>query len=225
MHHITPAPSRSRRAGRGTSSLIAIIAACSITLVGCGGEDAGVTTADSGAAASSSGQGQGPDSGEMDAFRECLAENGVDMSGQPPSGAEGGQPSFDQDAMQQAQEACADLMPEGGFGGGRGGFNSEAQQEWIACLNEQGVQVESPTGGDGPPSGGFPGGDGPSGDPGDRPETPPSGERPDPASMLGLDSSDPAVAAALSACEDLQPSFGGRPQGSEPATSTTAPAA
>jgi hypothetical protein len=152
----------------------------------------------------------------MEAFQQCLAENGVEM-GAPPSqdGATGGdssdsgtQPSMpDRDAMQKAQEACADLMPEGmgqgGPGMGQGGQGGEEFQAYTECLSENGVEAQTPGSGGGEPPSGQPPTDGSGDDAG----------RPDAGSMFGLDASDPEVAAAMEACADLEPTMPSGGQG------------
>lgn len=193
-------------------------------LAACGGDAVATeTTSDAQAQQGDAGTSEG----EIDAtaaFRECLAENGIELGGPPAAPAEGeeapepgaapeqGAAPHD-DAMAQAQEACGDLMPEGAMGGGPGGAqggpggaagvpDSEAMAEWSACLAENGVEVSVPgaAGGEPPAAGEAP------------------AERPEPGeggNPFGLDTSDPEVAAAVEACSDLQPGFGGPPTGAE----------
>lgn len=167
-------------------------------LAACGGGDA-----DAGAAAaSSSEEGAATGSGDMQAFQECLAENGIEMGGPPSGGGDGEQPAEpDQDAMAQVQELCGDLMPEGGPGGGAGGpggMGGEEMQAWTDCLADNGVEMTQPERGEMPSDGEMP-------EPGDMPE---GGEGGTP---FGLDTSDPEVAAAVEACADLQPEMGQPP--------------
>lgn len=144
-----------------------------------------------------------------DDLQQCLAENGIEL-GTPPAGSdgEGGAPAVDDEALQQAQEACGDLMQRGdGFQGGE--MNSEALQEWTACLAENGVELDMP-------AGGAPGRGGEQPDvpaDGERPEPPAGGEQPAGGTPFGLDTSDPEVAAAVAACDALQPQMGDRPGG------------
>ena len=91
----------------------------------------------------------------------------------------------DQDAMASTQEACADLAPEGGFGSGGGAPGGGADMaEYTSCLEENGVTVPEPGQGRGQ---GAPPEDGSA----DRAGTPPV----DGGSPMGLDTSDPTVAA------------------------------
>lgn len=128
-------------------------------------------------------------------FAECMSRNGVELpspGGGPPSGDPG---QMDQSAFQAAQEACADLAPQGGPGGGGpggdgpggppgGAFDVEALVE---CLRDNGVDV------------------------------PEDAEAEDLRSALDL--TDPDVQEAMQACRDSQ--AGGDAE--EPATTTTSP--
>ena len=114
-HLEQPSPRTPRR--RWQARLAAsVLALALLTLAACGGSDENVAAAPDDAAAAAPGS-------DMQAFQECLADNGVEM-GAPRSqdgSSDGSPPSMpDQEAMQQAQEACADLMPEGMGGGGPG---------------------------------------------------------------------------------------------------------
>lgn len=165
-------------------------------LAACGGGDSEASEA----AAASSEAAAG--SGDMQAFQECLAENGIEMGGPPAQGSDGEQPATpDQDAMAQAQEACGDLMPEGGPGGGAGGpggMGGEEMQAWTDCLADNGVEMTQPNVGEMPSDGEMP-------DPDDLPAAGDGG------TPFGLDTSDPEVAAAVEACGDLQPEMGQPP--------------
>lgn len=217
---IHPSPEARRRPGRRwrAGAAAVVLALAPLGLAACGGDDDASAAADSNGAASSS---------DMEAFQQCLAENGVEM-GAPPSqdgsggsGASGGgtQGSMpDREAMQKAQEACADLMPEGMGQGGPGmgpGGGSEELQAYTECLSENGVEVQGPgSGGGEPPSDQAPSDGSDGSDGADR--QPPSG------SMFGLDSSDPEVAAAMEACADLEPSMPSGGQGGPGAQSDSA---
>lgn len=134
------------------------------------------------------------------------------------------------DEFQTAQEACGDLLEGIAPGGGQGGgFDRDAIQtamnDYTACLRDQGLDVDDVTmggPGGGAPGGGAPGGgfptDGslpPGGFDGGPNGTPPDGAGPggpggegfDPTSrlieQLGLDDTDPAVTAALDACQSI----------------------
>ncbi|MGB8860790.1 MAG: hypothetical protein WCC60_16140 [Ilumatobacteraceae bacterium] len=133
--------------------------------------------------------------------------------------------------FQAAQKVCGDLIQGVDFGGGPGGgFDRDAIQtamsDFTACLRDQGLTVDDITfGGPGggapdgslPAGGGFPGANGgsiPSFDGGPI-GTPPDGATPggpggagfDPTArlieQLGLDATDPAVTAALAACQPI----------------------
>lgn len=178
--------------------------------------------------ASASKGGSSSSQGDFEAYRACLAKNGVNLQsapqGQAGDGQQGTPPSIDQQAMQEAQAACADLQPQGGgFGAGDGG-NGQAFQEYLSCLSENGVDTSKlPQGGQGGP--GAAGGQAPSGQPpsggSGQPPTgygPPNGGQG--GTPFGLDSSDPTVAKAMTACQSKLPSGG--PGGQGASTTTTA---
>lgn len=136
-------------------------------------------------------------------------------------------------AAQEACGDLIDGIALGGPGGGRGDFDPDAIQaaltDFTACLRDEGLDVDDIT--FGPGAGGGPGGGGdgaatagtgavpggatdgsvpPGGFEGTPPgdgQGPPEGEGFDPTSrmieQLGLDEDDPAVTAALDACEPL----------------------
>ena len=206
--HSTRRSLRGRRWRAAAAASVLALAPLSVAACSSGSDDtASAASGNSGGAASNS---------DMQAFQECLAENGVEMGAPPSQGgsSDGSQRTMpDEDAMQQAQEACADLMPEGmgqgGPGAGAGG-GGEEMQAYTDCLADNGVEVQTP---------GAAGGQPPSGEPpaaGDESGGPPSG------SMFGLDTSDPEVAAAVEACADLEPSMPsggpGRPGGTGDST-------
>ena len=73
---------------------------------------------------------QGPkpiDPEEFEAFRQCMADNGVELPAppEPGSGPPTGpppRPDVDRETLDAAHEACQDLLPEGArFGHGQGG--------------------------------------------------------------------------------------------------------
>lgn len=190
---------RPRQTTRLRSRWTAITAAAVLAfapLAACGGDDTDA------AAASSDSSGAAVGSGDMQAFQECLAENHIEIGGPPGQGGDGEQPAApDQDAMAQAQEACGDLMPDGGPGGGAGGpggMGGEELQAWTDCLADNGVEMTQPEPGEMPADGEAP----------DAGEMPAAGEGGTP---FGLDTSDPEVAAAVEACADLQPEMGQPP--------------
>jgi hypothetical protein len=165
------------------------------------------------------------------AFAACMRENGVDMA-DPTFDADGnmeGGLGFGPDSgidprsdeFQAAQEACGDLMEGVALGGPRNGADREtvelALADYTDCLRDEGLDVDDielgGPDGDGPPAdgsmptpadgsvptGGFQGGPPPAGGQG--------GAGFDPTSriveQLGLDADDPAVVAALDACESI----------------------
>jgi hypothetical protein len=150
------------------------------------------------------------------------------------------------EAARTALSTCQDLMPAGGpGGGGRPDFDRTAIQDslnnFTACLRDQGLEVDDvdftggPGGGGqgGPPAdgsiptppagggGGFQGGPPPGGS---LPAGGPGGGGFDPTTrileQLGLDTTDPAVTAAVDACSaELDGAFPAQGQGN--ATQTT----
>lgn len=130
------------------------------------------------------------------------------------------------DEFQTAQEACGDLIQGVAFGGGPGGgrFDQTAIQDGLnrftECLRDEGLDVDDvtmPTPGQGGPGGGgtlpegaTPGSGG--GFDGGPPGSPPAdgggdGGGFDPTAriieQLGLDDTDPAVAAAVDSCSSV----------------------
>jgi hypothetical protein len=83
----------------------------------------------------------------------------------------------------KAMQACASVRPSFGAGGGNGGANNSALVAYRNCLTEHGVTFPS----GGPRAAGGGGG------------------------FAGLNTADPKVAAALTACEPLRPT-GGAPR-------------
>lgn len=154
-----------------------------------------------------------------------------DADGNVTSGGIGPDSGIDMrsDAARTAMDACGSLVQDVQFGGGPGGGLDRdaiqtAMNDFTACLRDEGLDVDDvtmggpgdggggqapdgsiPTPGDGSlPPGGFDGG--PTGTPPDG-QGFPGGEGFDPTSrlieQLGLDESDPAVAAALEACQSI----------------------
>lgn len=133
-----------------TVRVLAIAApVAALSLAGCGGGgDNGSATATN---ASASG-------GDVNAFRDCMKQHGVDLpdniglgdgQGQPPTGGQppgdvsgDGQPFGNDPKLQKAFEACRDKAPAGGFGGAR---NSQAFQAYTSCLRDHGVDVPDPS--------------------------------------------------------------------------------
>ena len=149
-----------------------------LVLAGCGGADAASST-DS----SAEGDTSAATEDEMAAYQECLADQGVELPEMPaggaPSGdgaqpeppAEGAEPpadgeapmggpggeGVDREAFAAAQEACAELAPEGMAEGGPGatagspgGAGGEELQAYLDSLEEQGVATGQGGQGGGP---------------------------------------------------------------------------
>src|SRR5437588_9371625 len=83
-------------------------------------------------------------------YRDCLAQHGVTLpagtgqqrqqQGPPPSNTPRTLPSgVDQKTFEAAQQACASLRPQGGFGGGV--RDSAAFRAYASCLADHGVTV------------------------------------------------------------------------------------
>jgi hypothetical protein len=161
-----------------------------------------------------------------------MRENGVDMEDPTfdadgnttggifgaPGGGSGIDPSSDE--FQTAIEACGDLLEGLQLGGGPGGgFDVDeiaaSLNDFTACLRDEGLDVDDiefagpggPGGGPGPnadgslPPGGFNGGppDGATGGPGGAGFNPTQQM----IEQLGLDDTDPAVTAAIEACQSI----------------------
>ena len=197
---IRPTSNGYRRRARMTSAVAAV--AASVVLAAC----AGTGTADTSGATTDAEAGT-DDTAAFDEYRQCMADNGVDLPDpedatapeRDPSdtsdGAPGEIPEPDAD-FEAAQEACADLAPAGAMGpGGRPPDDAEFQA-YISCLEDNGVDVLEPS--EQADSGQAP------------PESPPADGAPPevPGNPFAdqLDDSDPEVAAALEKCSVLLPS-------------------
>lgn len=170
--------------------LMAGLASSLLVLSACGGSSDTATPASTAPAAASGAAGEAP--ADLEAFRSCLADNGVTLgdgggipsgmpssmpSGMPsggpgPGGMPGGLPEgVDQEAFDAATAACADLAPQGGPGGGARALPDDtALAAYRSCLGDHDVVV---------------------------------GENPQ--ALAELDRSDPAVAAAMETCAPLLP--------------------
>jgi len=167
-------------------SLVAIAAALAIALSACGGagaaSTAGTTAATSSATTGGSNGGRqltGAQQQALQAYRDCMKQNGVDLpaggglgrgqggggpssSGSTPSNTGGTPaasarppqslpPGVDQATFDKAQAACSSKLPTGGLGQGqaRGGA---AFQAYLSCLRDNGVPVPTTQAGvSGPP--------------------------------------------------------------------------
>ncbi len=148
-------------------------------------------------------EGQASEEVEVDAeaamleFAQCLRDQGFDVEDptvdadgnvRPPrlggGGGLGTGQNIDREAMQEAREACSDLIEGVSFGFQEVDQTALQDQlvEFAACAREQGLDVDDPDFSEG----GF-GGRGILGD---------------------LDRNDPEVAAALDACSDILGAFG-----------------
>lgn len=201
---------RSTRRWRGLAAASLLVVA-PLSLAACGGSSSASTS--TAKAGNSSGTGNQASAADMQAYRECLAKNGVSMPTPPadgeasPSGqSEQTPPSMpDQSTMQAAQKACADLAPAGGMNpGGAPGAGGQEMQAYTQCLTEKGVTLPDRSQSGAPPA--NPGSN-------EAGATQPSDRGP-----FGLDTSDPTVKAAVAACADVAPKMpsGGAPSGGAP---------
>lgn len=226
---------RNARRSWAAVAAVSIVTVSSMVLGACGNSEASANKAGSGqqGTQSSSGSNGANSANDMQAYIDCLADNGVEMPSRP---GDGGQPPGsntqstdaqstdsestrtppsmpDQSAMTKAREACADLAPQGGMGpGGQGGPGGADMQAYAKCLSENGVTISQPGQGDGGPPQGEPPSGGGNGTPPSLPDgAQASGERRQGGGTpFGLDTSDPTVKKAVEACADLAPSFPNR---------------
>lgn len=175
-------------------------------LAGCGGSSSPSSAASATTTPTTT---KGSSSAQQSAFRECLSKQGVTLpaglgnggpggnsappeGGPPTGGTPGGNPpgslpGGDSAKFQKAMQACGNLAPAGGFGGGGNrNRNPEALKAYTSCLSDHGVTVPTTTSG-ATTSGTTPGG---------------------PGGGLGALRSDPKFAAANKVCRPLLPSFG-----------------
>ncbi|MGZ8611980.1 MAG: hypothetical protein ACXWX0_06895 [Actinomycetota bacterium] len=145
----------------------ALVPALALALTACGGGgDGGVATLQDGAmGAQASASPSMSDEEALQAFAECMRENGVEDFQDPQvdddgritfgigraAGEDGGPPSGeDRGVMQDAMEACQDLLPQG-LGGGPGGISAEDEAafqdvmlEYAQCMRDHGVDMPDP---------------------------------------------------------------------------------
>jgi hypothetical protein len=159
-------------------SLSALAGVLAVALYACGGAGAattaGTTAATSAAAPSDSPTTIGDNGGRqltgaqqqaLQAYRDCMKQNGVDLpaaggfgggfgrgqggggpatsAGTPPDSARPPRtlpPGVDQATYDKAQAACQSKLPAGGFGGGQG-RGGPAYQAYLSCLRDNGVPV------------------------------------------------------------------------------------
>jgi hypothetical protein len=173
---------------------LSLLAIAVIALCGCGGAGASITAATTGAtpstaptssstAAATNGGGRQLTAAQqqaMQAYRDCMKQNGVnlpagagfggrgqgggppssdavtpsDTGSTPPSSARPPRtlpPGVDQATYDKAQAACRSKLPSGTFGGGQR-RNSPAYQAYLSCLRDNGVPVPTTqTGASSPP--------------------------------------------------------------------------
>jgi hypothetical protein len=135
---------------RLAGALLALPLLLALALAGCGGsgeDDDGIATAGGDAT-------EEPDSGEGAeelteeemyeahlAYAQCMREHGIEMEDPAPGEPLRIQIQGDPAAAEAAQEACRDLLPEGGPGGGEN--DAEAREQMLAlaeCMRENGVE-------------------------------------------------------------------------------------
>jgi hypothetical protein len=122
-----------------------------VTVAGCGGSDGdddGIATAgDEGAEPTEDGDSAPEELSEDEryeaqlAYAQCMREHGIDMEDPQPGEPLRIQLRGDPEQARAAQEACQDLLPEGGPG--RGGDDPEMQQrmlEFAQCMRDNGVE-------------------------------------------------------------------------------------
>ena len=153
-------------------------------LAGCGGEDTAkdeVASVSAGGAtpAASASAAADPEQGRK--FAACMRENGVPDF--PDPGADGdfdmGQlrdADIDRQKLQQAQEACRELAPNGGQRPQLDAAQQEQFRQFAQCMRDNGVDMPDPD----PNGGGFGMGDGGG----------------------SFDQDDPAFKKAMEACQD-----------------------
>jgi hypothetical protein len=165
-------------------------------------------------------------------FVACLRQNGLnvpdptfDANGNVQGRIFGGASGVDprSDANRAAIQKCRSLVGNVGFGPGGGRFNPQQMQaafnDYTSCLRQQGLDVKDVTFGPRGDSGAGAAGGPPAGDTGPRDGGPgfgpggggngsgPRGQGFDPTRMLarrlGLDTTDPKVKAAMTACQSI----------------------
>jgi hypothetical protein len=209
MTWTTSRPSAARTAVRA-GAFVAALASGAFALTACSsGSSSSADAKPSGTAtgsAAATGSATGGGAQAMDAYRQCLAQHGLNLptfqrpsggarpSGRPSGGAGrgfggGGFPGFGgaspDPATQKALQACASKRPQfGGRGGGPGGgVNSSAFQAFTSCLKDHGVTLPtaSPGASNAPGAGrGF-------------------------GAFRGLNTADPKTAKAYDTCKALLP--------------------
>jgi hypothetical protein len=133
-----------RRAAVGVLLLPALVIVGVLLLAGCGG---GSSSDGSGANATTAGAGQ-------DEFVACMRSHGVDIQpGAGGAGAPPGQGGGDDQANQEAIQACQQYRPSGG-GAGPGMGDSAGFASFISCMRDEGVELPDQQSGGAPGAGG-----------------------------------------------------------------------
>lgn len=130
-----------RRPGRLPALAAATVLALALSLTGCGAEEEDPGVASAGGAASGSSEGEIATSDNREQvleFTTCLREHGMDID--DPAPGEGLQLRVGPDD-QEAMDACRDLAPEGGTGGGANTEMAEAMSDFAECMRENGVEA------------------------------------------------------------------------------------
>ncbi|MCW2990031.1 MAG: hypothetical protein JWM73_625 [Solirubrobacterales bacterium] len=157
---------------------------------------AATAVAGCGGSSSSSGSGTNSSAASQDAarvkFAQCMRQNGVDVPDTPGQGGGGPPAGVSQTKLQAAQTACQKYR-QSAFGNvtdaQRQAFQ-DAFAKFASCMRGQGIDMPTPTPGQGrPPGGGGAGGPG------------------------GIDRNDPKVQAAQKVCQNLMPQRPGQAGG------------
>ncbi|HEX6352676.1 hypothetical protein [Actinophytocola sp.] len=166
--------------------ITAFAALVALALAGCSsGQSEEIPSA--GGAATTSNTKQASDEEQAQEFVDCMRDNGIDLPDPEPDGNGGfdfGMADADVDrtspAFREAIQACRDKLPGGGDLDLDDPELQEQLREFAQCMRDNGVDVPDPE-----PGGGFGG-------------------------FADIDPNDPAVRAALEACQDKLPQRGGQ---------------
>jgi hypothetical protein len=132
---------------------LAVLAGLFTLATACGGptDDGGdgvASISDEDTPTSSSAANDKPDIDQMRAYAKCMREHGVDMKDPDPSGGgisiaiEGG---AEKEKVDKANEACKELLPNGGEPPEMTAEDLDKQREMAKCLREHGLDVKEPT--------------------------------------------------------------------------------
>jgi hypothetical protein len=133
--------------------LLALPLVVALALAGCGdsdGDDDGIATAGDEAAEDGDGGDGGSSPDELSeeemyeaqlAYTECMREHGIDMEDPQPGEPLRVQLRGDPEEARAAQEACQDLLPAGGPGGGANDPRAQERMlEFAQCMRDNGVE-------------------------------------------------------------------------------------